>query len=423
MAIDIAGSQILSQPVSGFLQGRAMRMAEEQGERRMRALEAAEGRAAAQESRLASAEQREQQLFDEASKMRNMQVLHRALSQIESAEDPAAALNTLAKSPEVSGIFQKMGKDPMEGWGTTPDEIRARAAEGRAQIEPFLPKSKAEPLSKEGKIAADVKSGLLTKEQGDAALSGTNKEPSDIQVYKFAQSQGYKGSYVDFKKELRGKGLSMTLPDGTTISMGEPGGQIGPGELSKPTINNLQETIVNSTGRLDRLNQMLATYKPEFLQAKGILQAGASELKDFLGMDLNPDQRKFLSDYSEFQANSAQEFNATLKELSGVAVSESELARAMQGAPSANDKSPAKFEAKARATTKFVTRSIMRANWALKNGIGVKSVDQLAKVMPLEGVDAVYEQRANEIWQELGGTSEAKAQAIKQANEEFGLAR
>lgn len=46
MAIDIAGQQILAQPVSSFLQGRALRQAEEQGERKMKALEAAEAREA-----------------------------------------------------------------------------------------------------------------------------------------------------------------------------------------------------------------------------------------------------------------------------------------------------------------------------------------------------------------------------------------
>jgi hypothetical protein len=137
MAFDIAGSQILAQPVSGFLQGRAMRAAEDQGERRMRALEAAEGRAQSQESR-------EQELFDESTRMRNTQVLHRAFSQIESAADPVAEARRLAQSPELAEIFQKMGRDPMEGFdGKTPEQIRAGAAEGRSQLEPLL--SKKEP--------------------------------------------------------------------------------------------------------------------------------------------------------------------------------------------------------------------------------------------------------------------------------------
>jgi len=44
MAYDVAGNQILAQPVSAFLQGRAIRQAEEQNERKTRALVAAEAR-------------------------------------------------------------------------------------------------------------------------------------------------------------------------------------------------------------------------------------------------------------------------------------------------------------------------------------------------------------------------------------------
>ncbi len=65
----------------------------------------------------------------------------------------------------------------------------------------------------------------------------------------------------------------------------------------------------------------------------------------------------------------------------------------------------------------------MRANYALKNGIGVKSVDQLSKLIPLDSVDKIFEDRANQIWQDLGGTPDKKAEAIATAKQEFGLAR
>jgi hypothetical protein len=244
--------------------------------------------------------------------------------------------------------------------------------------------------------------------------------PQSYEEYVRAQQDP---EFAAFLKSRKGKGLSVTLPDGTVVEMGGEGGKVGPGELSKPTVNNLQETIVNSSARLDRLNQMLTAYKPEYLQAKGLVKAGSSELKDFLGMDVSPEDKKFLAGYGEFKASASQEFSATLKELSGSAATEAEVQRVMKGVPSDKDKSPTVFEAKARATTKFITRAIMRSNWALKNGIGVQSVDQLSKQMPLEGIDAVYESRANQIWQEMGGTPETKAEAIKRANQEFGLAK
>lgn len=260
------------------------------------------------------------------------------------------------------------------------------------------------------------------------AIGGPQRQPAPLQLVRAIDPKTGKAVYMTEQQALGltpagGQGFNVTLPDGTTVSMGEQGSQIGPGELAKPTVNNLQETIVNSSNRLDRLNMLLSTYKPEYLRARGLFKAGTTELKDFLGMDIPDSDREFLRGRAEFVANAKQEFSATLKELSGTAASEGEVARVMKGVPSDQDKSPEVFEAKARATTKFITRAIMRSNWALKNGIGVQSVEQLAKAMPLEGIDAVYEQRANEIWQELGGTPETKAEAIRRANQEFGVAR
>lgn len=216
--------------------------------------------------------------------------------------------------------------------------------------------------------------------------------------------------------------LAVTLPDGTTISDGPPGA-VGPNELTKPTVNKLQESIVNAQDRLDRLNSTLTTYKPEFLQARGLIKAKGGELLEFLGGDLDPESKKYLSEYSEFKATAANDFNQTLRDLSGAAVTDGEAKRALQAAPSPDDKSPTQFEAKAKATTKTIKRAILRANYALKNGIGTKSVEELSKLIPLEAVDAIYEARANQILEELGGGDEMRAQAIQRANQEFGLAR
>lgn len=216
--------------------------------------------------------------------------------------------------------------------------------------------------------------------------------------------------------------LAVTLPDGTTISDGPPG-SVGPNELTKPTVNKLQESIVSAQDRLDRLNATLSTYKPEFLQAKGLIKGKTGEVLEFLGGNLDPETKKFLSEYSEFRANAANDFNQTLRELSGAAVTPGEFERAQKGAPSAEDRSPTQFEAKARATSKTISRAILRANYALKNGIGTKSVEELSKLIPLEAVDAIYEARVNEIFDELGGTDDKRREAIQRANQEFGLAR
>lgn len=351
-----------------------------------------EERRARTEERLRKDQELQIKQQEAAVRQNAAQTAGRLSSGITSASDPMAYWNLVRSMPEVQDAMRTYQIDPATI--STPEQLTA-----------------------------------VSQQLGAAgAIGGPQRQPTPLQLVRAIDPKTGKAVYMTEQQALGmtpagGQGFNVTLPDGTTVSMGEQGSQVGPGELAKPTINNLQETIVNSSNRLDRLNLLLNSYKPEYLQARGLLKAGTTELKDFLGMDIPESDKQFLRGYSEFKASASQEFSSTLKELSGTAASEGEVARVMKGVPTDQDKSPEVFEAKARATTKFITRAIMRSNWALKNGIGVRSVEQLSKAMPLEGIDAVYEKRANEIWQELGGTPETKAEAILRANQEFGIAR
>lgn len=302
-------------------------------------------------------------------------------------------LQLVGPTPEFQSVAQQYGIDP--AGITTPEQAQALAQQ----------------LGALGGLGADPQQAA--SEPLEAVLDPTTKQPV---LRPRSQAVGATPYYRP------SNALAVTLPDGTVISDGPPG-VVGPNELTKPTVNKLQETIVNAQDRLDRLGQTMANYKPEFLQAKGLLKAKTGELVEFLGGELDPQTSKFLSQYSEFRAAAANDFNQTLRELSGAAVTDGEAKRALAAAPSPEDKSPTQFEAKARATEKFIRRSILRANYALKSGIGFKTVDDLAKKIPLEAVDAIYEARVNDIYEQLGGTDEVRAQAIQAANREFGLAR
>lgn len=353
-----------------------------------------------EEERRAKAEERARQ--DQELQMKQQEMLTRQNS----------ALTAGRLSTGIAGA----SADPMGYWNLVRNLPEVQDTLKTYQIDPAT-------------ITTPEQLSAISQQLGAAgSIGGPLRQPTPLQLVRAIDPKTGKAVYMTEQQALGmtpagGQGFNVTLPDGTTVSMGEQGSQVGPGELAKPTINSLQETIVNSSNRLDRLNLLLNSYKPEYLQARGLLKAGTTELKDFFNMDIPEADKQFLRGYSEFKASASQEFSSTLKELSGTAASEGEVARVMKGVPTDQDRSPEVFEAKARATTKFITRAIMRSNWALKNGIGVRSVEQLAKAMPLEGIDAVYEKRANEIWQELGGTPETKAEAILRANQEFGIAR
>jgi hypothetical protein len=331
------------------------------------------------------------------------------------SDDPKGLIET--QYPDIMEMATKAGQD----WAkVTPEQLKQTAQMMRAKAGAEAGIAAPQPTSSQGKLVADQRAGFLTPEQVTAA--NAPKAPSSYEEFTRAQKDP---AFAEFLKSRKGKGLSVTLPDGTVVEMGGAGGGVGPGELSGPTKNKLQESIVQATDELDRLNSIGQDFDPKFLQIPGRLKGGALKVKDLAGGmlgEMSPEETQYLSKFSTFKADAAKNLSLILNRLSGAAISPAEGERLKKGIPNEED-SPTQFIAKYQAAVKDSSRAIMRANWALKNGIGVQSVEQLSKTMPLAGIDQVYAERANAIWQEMGATPETKAQAVQQANAEFGLAR
>lgn len=344
------------------------------------------------QARLAKQAEREDKKAEREDSQVRASTATRLAAGIKGAADPVQYLGLVSNVPEVQAAFDEYGIDPTTL--NTPEAILAAGdmlGQAGAVGLPYEKPERAAPLQLRAILGPDGKPILVPEQEA------VGKTPYER------------------------RGTSVTLPDGTVISDGGPSA-VSPAELSKPTVNKLQETILSAQDQLDRLNTTAATYKPEYLQARGYLKAGASKVKDFLGADVSPEDREFLKGYTEFRANAARDINSTIRELSGQAVTGNELERALKEAP--NDKDgPIEFEAKLKAQTKFVRRAILRANYALKNGIGFKSTEELSKKLPLAAIDGIYDERVNEIFQELGGKPENKAEAYRLANQEFGLVR
>lgn len=408
MAYDIAANQILAQPVTAYYKGRALRLAEKRAEQEGNALDTNIQISKRQD-------QRAQELHDIKLESEQARQIYEATGKV--IEQGESAKSYVERTfPEIIPELEK--SSPGFSWKDASNQDVLDIAAGM--------RDHASVKAHIGEEAYTLGPGQVRFKGGEpiaAVKDSEEKSPDDIRKYEYAVSQGYKGSFMDFHKERKGKGISMTMPDGTVVQIGGDGGAVGAEELAKPTINKLQETIVAGTDRLDRLNLAMENYNPEFLRLSGISKVWGTKLKDFAGLDVSDEERVFLQQAAAFTSQMKTDLNKMLNELSGAAVTEHEMKRLKQGSPSGDEFSPAEFESKFRATVKGTTRAIMRANWALKNGIGVKSVKELSEAMPLESIDAVYEQRANEIWQEMGGEPEMKAEAIRKANKEFGLGK
>lgn len=371
-----------------------------------------------QMSRMQGVEQRESQQFTDEQRLGNTHALVRAAQSVIDSDDPVGQAHAVTEQLREHGIYNA---DLSQLDGAAPETYRAKARELIQHFSPFLAPQKPADVQVEQVVGPDGTPRFVSRQDaiGQQPFQ-KDSQPSSYEEFTRAQKDPAFGKFL---QERRGKGMSVTLPDGTVIAEGSTPQSVRPGELAKPLVNSLQETIVNSTARLDRLNATLSTYRPEFLRAKGLANAATTRVKDFIGMGVSPEQQKYLNDYTEFQSNAATDLSQFLKEMSGAAVTPQEFARVEKTLPSGKELSPTEFEAKSKVALRTINRALMRANWALKNGIGVQSIEQLSKVMPLEGIDQVYEQRANAIWQEMGGTPESRATAIQRANQEFGVAR
>jgi hypothetical protein len=414
MALNIPGMQVLAQPVTAFYQGRAMRNAEKR---------------AAQEGQLLDAQV-------ERARLENDILRDPPVDQAKRMETAKAAL-TLMRDFEAQTLS---GYEAKVAAGVTEEEAGAWAQEdflAKRQIAKGLGLYEALGMDSrdDGELTWDKAAAVGAISTAESALKQMEPKapPKDrtikrgdkevLQEYN-PQTRKWEDRETAARWQPDKAGLSVTLPDGTVIAQGSPPA-IGAGDLTTPVKTKLQESIVGATDELDRLNSIGEQFNPEFLQLPGKAKAIGLKIKDLAGGalgDLSSDQQKYLTEYSTFVADAAKNLSSILNRLSGAAISPAEAERLKKGIPNDQD-SPTQFAAKYKAAVKDVTRATMRANWALTQGIGVKSTDNLSKMMPLSAIDQVYETRANEIWQSLGGTPETKAQAVKQANQEFGLAR
>lgn len=342
---------------------------------------------------------------------------YRKVEQILNSSTPKLLAERLAPD-----LVEGLVEDGHSWQDLTDDQVRTVSKAMMSELSPLAGISMDSPL--ETVLGENGRPVLMPRSQaaGREPYSKASGQPSSYEEFVLAQKDP---EFAAFLRSRRGKGISITQPDGSVIQIGGESGEIGPADLSAPTKNKLQEALVQAADELDRLNSIGQAFDPKFLTIQGRALGAGLKLKDISGGlfgQMNPQEKDFLRRYSTFRAESGKNLSAILNRLSGAAISPAEGERLKKGIPHDED-SPTQFQAKFDASVKDVTRATMRANWALKNGIGVRSVEQLAQVMPLDAIDQVYEQRANQLWQALGGTPETKQQAIQQANQEFGLAR
>lgn len=217
----------------------------------------------------------------------------------------------------------------------------------------------------------------------------------------------------------KGNGISMTMPDGTEVQIGGDGvpnyGGVG---LTKPNASKMQEAFLNAQGNAYALREQLAKYNPEFSTLAGRFKAGATNVKEQLGIANAPQQAQFLNDFTSWKSDTASLLSQYLNQLSGAAISPHEEVRLKAGFPNADD-GPTQYKAKAEATMRKFALVQARAAYLLSNP--AQSLDSIS----LESMSNIIASEANRLAKSLekGGMTaeEAQQQAILKTRARFGM--
>jgi hypothetical protein len=203
------------------------------------------------------------------------------------------------------------------------------------------------------------------------------------QLQKYLTPKTYKPSFETFvskdgkdqitvntaTKEGLAKATDLTEQGYTKFSKAVQAGDIS--SLQKSTQTQTEKDIRSGVNLLEDLNLINASFKEEFLTAKGKVKYELLKKKDLLVPgSLKPEEKQYLASYGVWDANSNQYFNRYRKDITGVAAGAKEIGYLKSSIPSDED-TPAVYRAKMQNQIKIQERLNNAAADFLKLGSGV----------------------------------------------------
>lgn len=178
-------------------------------------------------------------------------------------------------------------------------------------------------------------------------------------------------------------------------------------KLDKATLHDVNKEHLAVTNALSGLMETQRQYKPEFLQAGPQLQnAWLSWKAKFTGgKGLTPEERGGLQDYAAFRSSAWGNLNKYLKDMSGTAVTESEMQRILRNQPNPgtglmDGDDPVSFKAKMDAVIKSSRMAAARYNYLRENGFK-GDVNAMSQQVPLEQMPQIIDQEGAKILQRM----------------------
>ena len=182
--------------------------------------------------------------------------------------------------------------------------------------------------------------------------------------------------------------ITKFQPGGVQVTV-HPNAPLIPGKTGQ---NKVDEGLLDTGMRLQRLSAIESQFKPEYQQIAPRLSARWSSVKEKLGADLDPNDSKFLTEFSSYKRNSINSMNEYIKSITGAAMSEAEAQRILKGMPNPGEgvfdgDSPTEFKAKMDDAIKQTRLAEARLVYIKRNGmsIGDVTLDRMPTLMNERG--------------------------------------
>ena len=184
-----------------------------------------------------------------------------------------------------------------------------------------------------------------------------------------------------------------------------------PQTMSKPAQHDIDKAEIGYTNLLGAFNEIQRLYDPKYLQGSPKINYAINNIRDkwtpdtWSKMKLTPQEQSDLRSYEQFAATSMNNLNTRLKELSGTAVTESEMQRILRELPSPgtgpfSGDGPTAFKAKLDQGMRLAKMGIARQRYLRANGFS-GDLTSAARTIPLDDMPKIIDRRGAEILQKM----------------------
>jgi len=207
---------------------------------------------------------------------------------------------------------------------------------------------------------------------------------------------------------------------------------VGATGLQRKTTGAIEGNIMNATEGIARLNEIAATYQPEFLELgtkwNALKTRWGEKLKgvpftEWTRHGVSQEDKQQLREFANFKRTSLDNISRYIKEITGAQMSEREADRIRKGMPDPGEglfdgDAPSEFESNWASTMRSLRAVQARNIYYLKSGFEPGEIQRVAKSGTMMSI-ADIQNRINERGQELESQGLSPEEVKMQLNQEF----